>query len=164
MDVCYHSWVGWWGIVVYCRPHEGRQRPRFGIFLPKILPGLFSNVVSCLLLLQCLCKQVRMVRCYSPFWKCCLANRLQSLVLNASPVTCKIGLKRPVCAWVSAPRPRHAFPETGCAVNIRTMESLINNTRVTDTITDQAWGGKRLLSGIQVPFTVWGTTYFFCGS
>lgn len=69
---------------------------------------------------------------------CSLRGRV-TLVLNACPVTCKIGLKRLVCPRISDPRPRHAFPESGCAINIRTMESFINNTLVTDTMTDQTW-------------------------
>ncbi len=69
---------------------------------------------------------------------CCLRGSV-TLVLNACPVTCKIGLKRVVCPRISDPRPRHAFPETGCAINIWTIESFINNTLVTDTMTDQPW-------------------------
>lgn len=73
-----------------------------------------------------------------PVLKCCLFSRPSNcslrgsvtLVPNACPVTCKIGLKRLVCPRISDPRPRHAFPETGCAINIRTIESFINNTLV----------------------------------
>lgn len=62
---------------------------------------------------------------------------------NSCPLTCKIGLKRDVCARISDPRPRHAFPETVCAINIRTIESFTNNTLVTDIMTDETW--KELL-------------------
>lgn len=82
-----------------------------------------------------------------PVLKCCLLNQPSNcsltegttLVLNACPLTCKIGLKRLVSPRISDPRPRHAFPETGCAIYIRTIESFINNTLVTDTMTEQTW-------------------------
>jgi len=73
------------------------------------------------------------------------SNRLRgssTLVLNACPVTCKIALKRVVCPSISDPRPRHAFPETGCVV----IEGVINGTLVTDTISDQTWKKFKLVS------------------
>lgn len=70
---------------------------------------------------------------------------------NSCPLTCKIGLKRDVCTRISDPRPRHAFPETLCAINIRTIESFTNNTLVTDIMTDQTWKELlEVLSEIQV--------------
>lgn len=45
-----------------------------------------------------------------------------TLLFHGCPVTCKIGLKSNVCPRITDPRPRHAFPETGCAINIWTID------------------------------------------
>lgn len=52
------------------------------------------------------------------------------------PVTCKIGLKRIVCPRIADPRPRHAFPESMCAINIRTMASFSNSPVTGLTVKD----------------------------
>lgn len=48
-----------------------------------------------------------------------------TLAHSAYSLTCKIGFKRVVCLClcISDPQPRQAFTETGCTINIKTIES-----------------------------------------
>lgn len=167
MSACYPWWLGWQGIVFNCSLHATRQAGYFRASLcaKSLHVKLFWFCLSPILwlffglnpstVISAKADMVLRVRAWHrahrlmllPVLKCCLLNQPSNcsqrgstaLVLNACPVTCKIGLKRVVCPRISDPRPRHAFPETGCAINIRTIESFINNTLVTDTMTNQTW-------------------------